>query len=426
MRVREAIAPVLTPKTIGPRLRSTHEGDSKLAGVLQRFVERLPKRVEELLRLHRDANAGELLRAVHQLKGAAGGYGFPAVSELATRVESELKAQRPVANIAPNIDALTTLLRSIEGYPAELVAPEAAAIAPSKEPAAQEHRVLLVDDSPDTHRAVGAAAEAIGAVLQVHETAEAALAAAPAFKPDVIMLDVNLPGTNGFALRRKFAELPATSDTIALLLADAAFLQAIDCAMEGGDRIIRVKDAQELRKQMADAISRNQSRHRINQRARTDELTGLPNHRYLETRLPADLSAARRGGVSLSCLLIDVSELHVLNQEFGRSAGDAALCAVGRVLAREFDGSTIARLRDDQFFVALLDVNTFRASEIADQLYAKLSQIRIEVENAAPTTISCAVVAIVAEQHAASGRELIENATRAMAAAKTSQKARAA
>ena len=43
--------------------------------IIDTFVSRLPLRVSELLELHRDQKVDDLRRAVHQIKGAGGGYG---------------------------------------------------------------------------------------------------------------------------------------------------------------------------------------------------------------------------------------------------------------------------------------------------------------------------------------------------------------
>src|SRR5262249_48803070 len=61
----------------GEKLRSGLAGNEKLRGVLERFVSRLPDRIEEMRRLLRENDLESLVRAVHQMKGAAGGYGFP-------------------------------------------------------------------------------------------------------------------------------------------------------------------------------------------------------------------------------------------------------------------------------------------------------------------------------------------------------------
>jgi hypothetical protein len=62
----------------GPELlRSTYAGDENMREVLVEFVSRLPAQVTQLESHIREGRLHDLARAVHQIKGAGGGFGFP-------------------------------------------------------------------------------------------------------------------------------------------------------------------------------------------------------------------------------------------------------------------------------------------------------------------------------------------------------------
>ena len=65
----------------------------------------------------------------------------------------------------------------------------------------------------------------------------------------------------------------------------------------------------------------------------TDPLTGLYNRRYFGQRLSEETKRAQRYGHAASVLCVDVDRLKAINDDFGHSAGDGALVAVGRALA---------------------------------------------------------------------------------------------
>ena len=75
----------LNQKSMGPQpeaapadlIQSSFAADLDMKEILGEFVAKLPERVDELGRLLSGGNLDELRRAVHQLKGAGGGYGFP-------------------------------------------------------------------------------------------------------------------------------------------------------------------------------------------------------------------------------------------------------------------------------------------------------------------------------------------------------------
>jgi HPt (histidine-containing phosphotransfer) domain-containing protein len=107
-------------------LRSSFVSEPQVQKLLAKFVSRLPERVRTLTDLLRQKDLEHLRQAVHQLKGAGGGYGFPQVSELAGRTEQSIKAGEALESIESQVSQLVELVRSIEGYdPAREAAPAA-------------------------------------------------------------------------------------------------------------------------------------------------------------------------------------------------------------------------------------------------------------------------------------------------------------
>lgn len=97
-------------------IRSEFAEDADMKQVLSEFVQQLPEQVGRLLGLLRQGDLEELRRAVHQLKGAGGGYGFPMVTQLAAATEDRIKATDPLDVIANQVHELMELIRKIDGY----------------------------------------------------------------------------------------------------------------------------------------------------------------------------------------------------------------------------------------------------------------------------------------------------------------------
>jgi CheY-like chemotaxis protein len=98
------------------RLKSRFAEDQRMAPILAKFITRLPESAARLRRLLDEQQLDALRRAVHDLKGAGGGYGFPEISETAARAEAAIKGGCPFESIRQGVDELVTLIQNVEGY----------------------------------------------------------------------------------------------------------------------------------------------------------------------------------------------------------------------------------------------------------------------------------------------------------------------
>ena len=73
-------------------LRSVFASDPAMSELIGLFLSELPSKVDRVVSAFKAGDADTLKRLTHQLKGAAGGYGFPAVGEAAGKVEQGLRA----------------------------------------------------------------------------------------------------------------------------------------------------------------------------------------------------------------------------------------------------------------------------------------------------------------------------------------------
>ena len=97
-------------------LTSTMQQEPSVQKLLARFVSRLPDRVALLQSLLRQQDIENLQTAVHQLRGAAGGYGFPTLTERAGVVEKKIRAGEALDAIQNDVASLVELVRRVDGY----------------------------------------------------------------------------------------------------------------------------------------------------------------------------------------------------------------------------------------------------------------------------------------------------------------------
>jgi diguanylate cyclase (GGDEF)-like protein len=110
---------------------------------------------------------------------------------------------------------------------------------------------------------------------------------------------------------------------------------------------------------------------RLEQLARTDALTALPNRRAWEEELPRELARAARTGSAVSVALIDLDRFKLYNDRYGHQAGDrllAAAAAEWQVVLRQTD--RLARYGGEEFGLVLPDCGLEDAVRLVERLRA--------------------------------------------------------
>jgi diguanylate cyclase (GGDEF)-like protein len=122
--------------------------------------------------------------------------------------------------------------------------------------------------------------------------------------------------------------------------------------------------------QAAVALQNARLYDRIEQQAITDGLTGLYNHRHFYKRLEEELATAKRYGVPLSLLMLDLDDFKRFNDTFGHPAGDRVLCEVADILRHQVRSlvDLPARYGGEEFAVILPNTPVHGAEAAANRL----------------------------------------------------------
>ncbi len=131
---------------------------------------------------------------------------------------------------------------------------------------------------------------------------------------------------------------------------------------------------------------------KITEVSTTDELTGLHNRKYLQERLDAEISRARRYKTPLSCLLFDIDFFKVVNDMYGYEWGDVLLKNFAdklKAMIRKED--VLTRYGDEEFIVILPNTsedNAFLFAERFRRNIEKMEFIPAGEEERHPITVS--------------------------------------
>ncbi len=80
-------------------------------GLLEQFVAELPERAQAIRRALEQSDFETLLRLAHQLKGSAGGYGFPTITDAARQLEEAARTTRELSAIDREVKQMIDLCR---------------------------------------------------------------------------------------------------------------------------------------------------------------------------------------------------------------------------------------------------------------------------------------------------------------------------
>lgn len=120
-----------------------------------------------------------------------------------------------------------------------------------------------------------------------------------------------------------------------------------------------------------------------------DCTTGIHNKRYLQVRLEEEFARARRYGLSLSCIFIDLDNFKSINDTYGHLAGDMLLKELAGILESLCRGEDVlGRFGGEEFVILMSCTDSSEAVVLAERIREKVEKRRFVYEN---TKISVSV-----------------------------------
>ncbi|MEN9314321.1 MAG: hypothetical protein RIS35_714 [Pseudomonadota bacterium] len=154
--------------------------------------------------------------------------------------------------------------------------------------------------------------------------------------------------------------------------------------------------------------------------ATRDELTGLDNRRTLQERLEEHVALARRSGLPLTAMMLDIDHFKSINDRFGHLSGDEAIRKVAglmREMLRRQD--LIGRMGGEEFLIVLPATGIGAALEIAERIRAGIEAAGAVSVEGRPIRVTASVGVSAFDPEAGIGIEtLIHRADEAMYRAK--------
>ncbi len=231
--------------------------------------------------------------------------------------------------------------------------------------------VLLVDDSVDVHRLLLARlrheqVELIGTTKSCE-----AVEMARRNKPATILLDVDMPGMDGFEVLRALKDDPATNNLPVIVLSAKAGSEDKVTAFDLGatDYVTKPFDLAELRARLRATLRLDYLLRLLAERADVDGLTGLGNRAAFNKRWTEKVAECKRYGSPLSLALLDVDFFKRINDTYGHPAGDQVLVELARMLQSESRAPDVAcRYGGEEFALIMPNTGPQEAQVVAERV----------------------------------------------------------
>ncbi len=223
--------------------------------------------------------------------------------------------------------------------------------------------ILVADDERDVLTGLVHILENVGYEVYTASNGNEALQKAAEFSPDLILLDVLMPGMDGKEVKAKLNDDPGLAETpVIFLSAKKATNDKLDgFLLEAEDYITKPFEVVELLARVRSVLRRRRHYEEISM---TDGLTGLANVHLLKRELNLFFNIAKRYKHFFSIVVFDIDNFKVINDSFGHRAGDEVIKWVAVSLKeclREAD--LVARCGGDEF-VALFPHTAGKQAEV--------------------------------------------------------------
>jgi diguanylate cyclase (GGDEF)-like protein len=252
-------------------------------------------------------------------------------------------------------------------------------------------KILLVEDSATLRFAMRNYIIEAGHIALVAQSGEEALQMLETTPVDMIIMDVEMPGLNGFETTRLIREWLGGHWIPIIFVTgrneDESYREGIEA---GGDdylikpvsaMIIKAKiRAMERITEMRDQLS--QLNTELEALSQLDSLTQTYNRRTFNEMAQQQWLLASRQQNPISVLMIDVDHFKLYNDHYGHPAGDVCLKkitqAIRDCLNRPFD--LLGRYGGEEFIVLLPETDSLGAMRVADSINAELEKIGLRHE----------------------------------------------
>lgn len=256
----------------------------------------------------------------------------------------------------------------------------------------EPYRVMVVDDSPVLNHYIQQTLGAHGIETLVLSDVFQTLSAMNDFFPDLVLLDIRMPGCSGLEVAQiirqheHFVSIP-----IVYLSGETNRFIQYEAIRLGGDEFLTKPVSED---HLLSTVRSKIERYRMLRRFMVqDSLTGLLNHTRIKQHLAQAVMLAKRDNTPLSFAMLDIDHFKKVNDTYGHPVGDRVIKSLAKLLRQRVRKSdVVGRYGGEEFAVVLHGASLDDAFRIMDRIRKDFSTIYHPYDNGIfGTTFSCGI-----------------------------------
>lgn len=259
----------------------------------------------------------------------------------------------------------------------------------------QQPMILIVDDVSSNVQILAQLLSSVYRIKVANNGADA-LKIAQREQPDLILLDVMMPGMDGFEVCRRLKADTATQKIAVIFVTgmQAESDEELGLNLGAVDYIIKPFVIPVVKARIRNHIRLKQQADLLESLSLIDALTHISNRRRFDEAIASEWKRAVRDGIPLSLIMIDIDYFKQYNDCYGHGAGDICLQKVAATLAKNLvrPSDLIARYGGEEFVVILPETNQKAAQQVAERL--RESIVTLALPHACSETESVVTVSV--------------------------------
>lgn len=245
-------------------------------------------------------------------------------------------------------------------------------------------KILIVDDTRLNIKLLTDILENHGYIVYSVNNGFLVLDIARTVKPDIILLDIMMPGIDGFEVCRRLKNDNELMDVPVIMVTARTKGSDIKKALDLGafDYIKKPIDEWEVIARVQSALRFKQYQDTLKDMAIRDRLTGLYNHMLIKELLEKEIAKQKRKDYDLSFAMIDIDYFKRINDTYGHMAGDIVLIELSNLLSLSIrKGDIVGRYGGEEFGIIMPEINKIDGINLFERIRKNVEGKDFHIEN---------------------------------------------